>query len=95
MALALKIESTKIVETQPGFVVEMILSDSADLEHASNVVQLRAKLDIDQQYPLLAELQEGALTYAREAISVEIQRLRSAANRIRRPYLLIPGFSPR
>jgi hypothetical protein len=39
--MTLKLQSTKVTEAAKGFVVEMILSSAADLETATDVVQLR------------------------------------------------------
>jgi hypothetical protein len=75
--MALKIQSTKITETPKGFVVEMILSSAADLEAASDVVQLRATLDTESRAPRLPELQEVVLRHVRDGLNEEIHRFQS------------------
>jgi hypothetical protein len=71
----LRIQNTKIVETPKGFVIEMTLSDSPDLESAPNVVQVRTTLDTDEKGPRLVALQRVALDHVQTAINAEIQRL--------------------
>ncbi len=75
--MALKTQSTKVTERPGGFVVEMILSSASDLETASDVVQLRATVDISERAPRLARLQEAALCRARDAMQDEIECFRS------------------
>jgi hypothetical protein len=68
--MAVKIQSTKIVETPKGY-VEMILSSAPDLETASDVLQVRMALATNEQDPKLLELQKVAL----QKVNAEIQRL--------------------
>jgi hypothetical protein len=76
--MTLKLQSTKVTEAAKGFVVEMILSSAADLETATDVVQLRATIDTNDRYPRLAKLQEVTLSHVQRLIAEEIGRIVSA-----------------
>jgi hypothetical protein len=71
------IQSTKVTEKAPGFSVEMILASGVDLEVAPEVVQLRVSVDINEQCPRLARLQQAALAHVQDVIEHEIKRLGS------------------
>jgi len=75
------IQSTKIVSSPTGFIVEIILSSGPNVENASDVIQLRATLDTDEQYPRLPALQAITLRHVRDALTKEIQRLESLKGR--------------
>ena len=69
------VRSTKVTEQPQGFAVELTLSNDAELETASGLLHLRVSVDIGEQYPRLARLQQAALADARLAIDAEIDRL--------------------
>ena len=76
--MTLRIRSTKVVETETTFVVEMIMSSLPNLETSPDVIQLRATIPAEDRYPRFAELQRVALQSVQTAVSAEIHRIELA-----------------
>ena len=75
MDATLKIRSTTVVETPAGFSVDLTLASQADLESASDLVQIHAAFGTDDKGPRLVALQRVVLERVQIAIAAEIQRL--------------------
>ena len=76
--MTLRIRSTKVVETETTFVVEMIMSSLPNLETSPDVIQLRATIPAEDRYPRFEELQRVALQSVQTAVSAEIHRIELA-----------------
>jgi hypothetical protein len=75
MDATLKIRSTTVVEIAGGFVVDLTLASEADLELASDLVQIHTAFGTDEKGPRLVALQRVVLERVQIAIAAEIQRL--------------------
>lgn len=77
------IQNTDITHIDDGYIVDITISDNPDLEQAAEVVQASVPVTVEQEYPLLVELQLAALERMRTLVGDEIQVRRAAANQSR------------
>ncbi len=74
------IRASRVSETQNGLKVEVVMADSADLEEATEAIQIQVVVKGALFWPL-ATIQKEALSRARDAINDEIQRMKQSADR--------------